>query len=97
MPIYACRSEAFGVGEPVQDPQRVYLLDNDNIDTSDSNYAVLNGSLNFEGKQFQNLSALFSWDLNPAISPLYFSHISQAIEPKFLTVNFERSPPSPSL
>lgn len=97
MPMYACRSEAFGTGEPVQEPQKVYLLDNDNINISESNYAVLNGSLNFEGKQFQDFSTFFSWNLNPADPSLSFIHISQAVEPKRLMVNFERSPrPPPS-
>jgi hypothetical protein len=92
MPMAACRSESFKTGESNQEPFWLYL-----VDTDDTNYAVLNGGINFEYKKFQNFIPLSSWNLNPAKSPLYFIHISQGVGPKFLSVNFERSPrPPPS-
>ena len=95
MPTHDFRSEAFETGDAKPGHQWVYLLDNDNLDAHESNAAVLNGSLNFEGKKFLDFSTLLSWNHNSATPPLYFLHISQTIESRFLLANLERSPRAP--
>ena len=90
MPMKACRAESFATGESNQELLWLFL-----VDTDENNYAVFNSSMNFEDNKFQNFIPLSSWNFNPAKGSLSFIRISQDIEPKSLSVNFERSPRSP--
>ena len=90
IPLNECRSELITTGGSMQELQSVY-----SFDTDENNCAVSNDILNFEEKKIQNFSTLSSWSLIPAETPLYLIHISQAVEPRSLALNFERCPRPP--